>query len=125
MAFDCSFGMSYLTLTKLTLLLSNQLPSLAGPQPAAKVGPPTEEALQRLSEARRQETGQPAARELHHTSSSMTTGSSLNTTSMSSTDTVLPRASNITSADGMGSMRKRHSAKAIPPVVMLRLCRRT
>ncbi len=95
----------------------------AAAQPATRVWPPTEEALQRLSDAQRSEAGQPAARVLRHGSSSLTTGSSINTPSMCSTDTVLPRALNSTSADGQSSMRKRHTVEPMSSMVSLRSAR--
>lgn len=53
----------------------------------------------------------PALADLKHQSSSMTNSSSIYTSSMSSTDTVLPRASN--STQSAPSLRKRHAAEAV------------
>ena len=87
-------------------------------QPPKVVAPPTEEALQQLSEARRMgSSGHPprselahssssATAQLSHSSSTLTNSSSNYTASMSSADTVLPRTSGPVTAQS-GGLRKR------------------
>lgn len=102
---------------------------LAGDPPTPKVvAPPTEEALQQLSEARGTgSSGHPprsevahssssVAAQLSHSSSTLTNGSSIYTASMSSTDTVLPRMSGPATAQS-GSLRKRPAAETASSVV--------
>lgn len=102
---------------------------LAGDPPTPKVvAPPTEEALQQLSEARRMgSSGHPprselahnsssATAQLSHSSSTLTNSSSNYTASMSSADTVLPRTSGPVTAQS-GGLRKRPAADTASSVV--------